>query len=117
MKDTVKIEDKIRIYMIVGIPYDFIRSFDVPCSTLCWFPFFEEAENFVFNNKSDPVEKGYNKNDISENGYMKWIVIEEIESGFPANMSFRSWYEWDGDKYNKIDAPKELKIINSYSTR
>lgn len=98
-------DDPIRIYVLVGIPEEFINNFDVPCSSLGWFPFFGEARNSVLDNY----------NNIGKDGYFKWIVIEEIESGFPSNVAYRSWYEWGGDQYYEIDPPNILKMIKSYA--
>lgn len=85
----------VNIFTVTGVVWDCPKS---PSRTFGWYPFFEEAEEAVYANRGG----------MDEASYYQWIVIEEVPDGVWNASSKETWYEWDGDQYNKIDKPDKF---------
>lgn len=61
----------------------------------------KDAEECVINNDCD----------ISEEGYYRYAIIEEIEPGLYTFPRKEFWYRWDGrdKKYHPCEKPKQFK--------
>ena len=90
-----------KIYTVTGIAYNYsFKEKLVRC--FGWYPTCKDAEDGIIKN-----------NILDENGFYKWIVIEEFFSGL-FNLAKERWYLYDNDKYIKIDKPEIFKPIISW---
>ena len=64
------------------------------------------------------AKKAIEKNscDLSEEGYYKYAVIEDVLPGiYMSILSNPIFYEWDGEKYVKIDRPKNAEYFAGFT--
>ncbi len=98
-----KVEKNISIYTLIAIPGCIHSSASSSSRCFGWYPFFEEAELAVLQNQAS----------LNENGYYKWIVIEETSCGVFPIVSRQWWYMWDGENYIPTDKPSVFNnLIN-----
>ena len=77
----------------------------VNSSCLGYFTSFEEAEYNVLNNVNDLYEKCY-----------EYAVIEGVKPGLWAStLAAPTFYKWDGEKYVRIDRPKECSYLCGFT--
>ena len=69
--------------------------------TVAWYRTLETAQQCITENWCD----------IHEGDYV-YSIIEEIEEGvYPVPAINEYWYRWTGEKYTKIEKPKNQKNV------
>ena len=68
-----------------------------------WFESMDEADWAVTNNIAD-----------MHNNFYEYAIIERIEPGIFMVDTDRVIYQWNNDKYEKIEIPKELTTVSNF---
>lgn len=73
------------IYTVTTVPFNFPHK---DKTTVGFFETFQDAHDHVVGNSCD----------IAEEGYYRYAVIEEYESGIYMVPQLERWYEWSEDR-------------------